>query len=399
MENQPKTPMRTFFRVVIVGAIILVLVFLSIGIVKIVPKVVSSLASATVSITSLFDGNATSTKANTSGGFVVVGNNATSTSSTHTATTTSNGSTQNTNQNTNTSTSNTSVTTSTNNSHSGGSSYNNGYTTNYTNGTPDVAVMILSKGVINPSNGAYVDTNNFTTSDTVVIKFKIENRGTAPTGTFNISVTMPASNSADQLRQITNVGSIPAGAAIEAQAVFTNPQIGNNLPVTITVDPSGLTRDSNRTNNVASIGLNVVQGSNYNGYNTGNNTTYGQPDFTVQILQVGTLDAYNRFIPSTNIPANGRVAVQFRVINRGNNANVSNVWGFRAELTDYPNANKIYNSDIQAGLVGGQIATFTLGFDNLRYGSNSITIYADSQNNVYENNENNNVGSVSFNVY
>ena len=381
MESNNKTsktsPTRTFFRVLIIGAIILILVFLSIGIVRIVPKVVSSLASATVSITSLFGGSATSTPATTTnGGFVIVNS---ATSSVATSTPASNVKKP--------------TTTTTNNNYYPTTTYVN-------NGAPDLNVVILSKGVISSSNGRYLETNNFTTSDTVIVKFRIQNIGAGPSGTFNLSVAMPAANAADQLRQITNIDSIPAGASIEAQAVFTNPTLGTNLPVTITVDPSSLTKDSNRSNNSASVGLNVVQGTNYTGNNySGNNLYNGQPDFIVQIMQVGTLNAYNQFTPTTSIPSNGRVAVQFKVINQGNNANISNPWYFRAEMTDYPNVNKIYNSDVQSGLVGGQVITYTLGFDNLRYGTNSITIYADSQNNVYENTENNNIGTVSFNVY
>lgn len=380
-QTPTPSPKRTFFRVLIIGAIILILVFLSIGIVRIVPKVVSSLASATVSITSLFSGSASTTPAtSTNSGFVIVNNNNSSTTPTTTSTTTKTNATTYTNTNTNTNT--------------------NYYPTTYTtNGVPDLAVTIVSRGVINPANGNYVETNNFTTSDTVVIKFRIGNVGTAPSGAFNLSVSMPASNASDQLRQITNASSIPAGGIIEAQAVFTNPKVGTGLPVAITVDPSNLTRDTNRANNIATVGLNVTQGSTYVGYNTGNNIPNGQPDFIVQIMQVGTLNSYNQFVPTTSIPANGRVAVQFRIINQGNNANITNPWFFRAEMTDAPNPNKIYNSEVQAGLVGGQVVTYTLGFDNLRYGTNSITIYIDSQNGIYESNENNNIGSVSFNVY
>lgn len=374
MQPNTSSPMRTFLRVLVVGGIIILLVFLSIGIVKIVPKVVSSLASATVSITSIFDGNGTTTPNQNTGGFEISNNNVPPAATTTTSTV-------------KTGTSNTVVKNPTT------------YTNNYSNGTPDLAVNIISRGVINSANGAYVETLNFTSSDTVVVKFKVENRGTAPTGNFNLSVAMPAGSSADRLRQITNVGSIPAGAAIEAQAVFTNPQVGTNLPITISADPSGLTRDSNRGNNVSSIGINVIQGSNYPTYNNGNNTVYGQPDFVVQILQVGILDQFNRFVSTTNIPSNSRVAVQFKVINQGNNSSMTNGWFFRAEMTDYPNINKVYNSDIQAGLIGGQSVTYTLGFDNLRFGSNSITVYADSQNNIYETNENNNLGTINFNVY
>ena len=380
MEPNKSTPMRTFLRVAVVGGIIALLVILSIGIVKIVPRVVSSLASATVSITSLFNSDATSTAPTQTGGFVVVDKN-TPPANTSTSSISTSGSKP--------STSNT------------GTSYQNNNTqnnTSYVNGNPDLAINIVSKGVINPSNGSYIETNNITSSDTVVVKFKIENRGSAPSGNFNITVVMPAGSVADRLRQLTNVGSIPVGAAVEAQVVFTNPQIGTNLPVTITADPSSLTRDSNRTNNSQSVNLNVTQG---NGpiVTGGNNTTYGQPDIAVQISQVGILDQFNRFVPTTNIPANGRVAVQFKIINQGTNTNMTNGWFFRSEMTDYPNANKLYQSDFQAGLVGGQSVTYTLGFDNLRVGNNSITIHTDSQNNINETNENNNIGTINFNVY
>lgn len=380
MEPNKTTPMRTFLRVAVVGGIIALLVILSIGIVKIVPRVVTSLASATVSITSLFNNDATSTAPTQTGGFVVVDKNTppanTSTSSISTSSPKP-------------STSNTGV------SYRNNSNQSN---TSYVNGNPDLAINIVSKGVINPSNGSYIETNNITSSDTVVVKFRIENRGNGSSGNFNITVVMPAGSPSDRLRQLTNVGSIPAGAAIEAQVVFTNPQVGTNLPVTITADPSSLTRDNNRANNSQSVNLNVTQG---NGpiVTGGNNTTYGQPDIVVQIAQVGILDQFNRFIPTTNIPANGRVAVQFKIINQGTNANMTNGWFFRSEMTDYPNANKLYQSDFQAGLVGGQSVTYTLGFDNLRVGSNSITIYTDSQNNINETNENNNIGTINFNVY
>lgn len=370
-ETTTPSPQRTFFRVLIIGAIILILVFLSIGIVRIVPKVVSTLASATVSITSLFGGDSATTPATTTdSGFVIIDNKKPATTTSPATTPTKKPST----------------------------TYYPAPKTNA--GTPDLAVTIVSSGIINSANGNYVETTSLTTSDTVVIKFRIQNVGTGPSGSFNLAVNMPASNVSDQLRQITNASSIPAGASIEAQAVFTNPRIGTSLPVSISIDPSNLTRDTNRGNNIAAVQLNVVQGANYNGYgNSGSNIVNGQPDFIVQVTQVGTLDAYNQFVPTTSVPVNGRVAVQLRVVNQGNNANITNPWFFRAEMTDYPNANKIYNSDVQAGLVGGQVVTYTLGFDNLRYGSNSITIYIDSQNGIYESNENNNIGTVSFNVY
>jgi hypothetical protein len=444
--------MKTLLRVIVIGAILLILVFLSIGIVKIVPKALSSLASATVSIGSIFDGgeNATSTNNGANGtsngtvipngnGFIVVS------SSTQNGTGTTTGNSPWTAGGTNGK-----ATTSlldlitpkfgtypTNNyvptpagqptnkeileaekkalaEKNGGAYTNTGSTgnTQYASNAsracvageqPDLAVSILSRGIINKSTGQYIETNNFTTSDTVSIKFKVENRGLCNTGSWSFKAEMPSSNTTDQLRTVSNAGSIPAGRAVTGQANFDSPRAGSSNVVFTVVDTSG--RDSNTSNNVVTSALQVANtGTSGNGGVT--TVGDGRADLSVRILQTGILSSNNQFIPAStvngtngafggNFRTGDRVAVQFEITNQGRSA--SGMWNFRAELTDFP-VKSYENPQYEASIPAGGRAVYTIAFDNIRIGSNTITIFLDHLNQVNEFNEGNNIGSVGFNV-
>mgnify|MGYP003450144400 CR=1 FL=1 len=448
--------MKTLLRVIVIGAILLILVFLSIGIVKIVPKALSSLASATVSIGSIFDGgeNATSTNNGTNGtvipngnGFIVVS------SSTQNGTGTTTGNSPWTAGGTNGK-----ATTSlldlitpkfgtypTNNyvptpagqptnkeileaekkaiSEKNGGAYTNTSSTGNTQYAsnasracvageqPDLAVSILSRGIISKTTGQYIETNNFTTSDTVSIKFKVENRGLCNTGSWNFKAEMPSNNATDQLRTVSNAGVIPAGRAVTGQANFDSPRAGSSNVVFTVIDNSG--RDGNTSNNTATSALVVTNnGTSGNGNNGGNGgvitTGDGRADLSVRILQTGILSYNNQFVPAStvngttgafggNFRTNDRVAVQFEITNQGRSA--SGMWNFRAELTGNGYPAKSYNNpQYEASIPAGGRAVYTIAFDNIQIGSNTITIFLDSQNQVNEFNEGNNIGSVGFNV-
>jgi hypothetical protein len=229
----------------------------------------------------------------------------------------------------------------------------------------------------------------------VSIKFKIENRGTCPTGTWSLVTALPSQNSTDKTRSVTNIASLPAGSAVTGQANFDNPMPGNAVATFTVTDTSG--RDSNSGNNTASANLAVV-----NTGTIGTNPTVpvignGQPDLMVQVVQTGILTYNNQFVTTgTNTFRTGdRVAVKFNVINQGQTT--TGPWNFRAELSDYPT--RVYqNPQYEAGIPAGGKATYTIAFDNIKPGSNTITIFVDSLNQVNEFNESNNVGAVSFNV-
>jgi hypothetical protein len=434
--------MKTFLRILIIAAILLILVFLSIGIVRVVPKALSSLASATVSIGSVFGGNnASSTNStnnangagtssvqmngqNGNGGFVMTSTSTTSTqngvSTTHSTSTSSSTSTSNSNGGlgsyqynnyvpnpsgtSNTGVSNTSNTNSGTYSYTGSSASNQA--TCAANGSPNIAVSILSHGIIT-ANGQYVETNTFSTGDTVSVKFKVENRGTCPTGAWSLHVVMPAQNSADQTRDLNGSGPLAAGAAITGQANFTSPRSGNST-VTITVtDASG--KDSTTADNTASVSL-AVTGS---AVGTGTNYTYpvntyqgiqgnfpvsgdGRPDLTVKIISVGTLDYNNNFTPVTNqnFPTGSRIAVRFQVVNQGLNA--TGPWTFRADVNDMYQPRSYQDPQTENSLPAGGSSTYTVSFDNLGAGQHTMTLYADSMNQVNEFNEGNNSLGVNF---
>lgn len=449
--------MKTLLRVIVIGAILLILVFLSIGIVKIVPKALSSLASATVSIGSIFDGgeNATSTNSTNTdsnsgtvvpngNGFIVVS------SSTQSGTGTSTGDSPWTAGGTNGK-----ATTSlldlitpkfgtypTNNyvptpagqptnkeileaekkaiAEKNGGAYTN---TNSTGNTqyasracvageqPDLAVSILSRGIISKTTGQYIETNNFTTSDTVSIKFKVENRGLCNTGSWNFKAEMPSNNATDQLRTVSNAGAIPAGRAVTGQANFDSPRSGSSNVVFTVTDNNG--RDGNTSNNIATSALVVTNNGTGGNGNTGGNGGVtqngdGRADLSVRILQTGILSYNNQFVPAStvngttgafggNFRTSDRVAVQFEITNQGRSA--SGMWNFRAELTGNGFPSKNYNNpQYESSIPAGGRAVYTIAFDNMQIGSNTITIFLDHLNQVNEFNEGNNIGSVGFNV-
>ncbi len=421
--------MKTFLRILIIGAILLILVFLSIGIVRVVPKALSSLASATVSLGSFFNGSDNSAKTNTGANTNSTTNSANTTStndagfivSTSTSANASGSNATTTSYSdllknkfgsygpnsfipksgTNMSTYNTYGSASGANPSTSGSAGATISSACVNTGTSDIAVSIISKGIINRTTGQFIETNTFSTNDTVSIKFKVENRGACATGVWNLRVQMPSTNSADQVRDFTNNQSIPGGLAVTGQANFDSPSTINPVFSVTVADNSG--KDASSANNTASVALAVVNGTNTGGNNgTGSNgvivTGDGRADLAVRIVQIGTLGYNNVFIPQSNTSVfrpTDRVAVKFEVINQGKSA--TGPWTFRAELTDAPNANKQYqNPQSEASIVSGGKATFTIGFDNIRTGNNSITIFTDSMNQVNEFDENNNVGVASF---
>lgn len=435
--------MKTFLRVLIIGAILVILVFLSIGIVRVVPKALSSLASATVSLGSIFGGSnsdanqvntganngantntGSNTNGNTNGNDTVVTGNgfiiSSSTSSTGASSGASTGVSTSTsltdiitakfgsygqnnyvpNPGTNTSNYNYSTgaySTSKSNSNTSSSVSASTASACANSGYSDLAVEIISKGIIDRNTGQFIATNSFSTSDIVSIKFKVENRGVCPTGTWNIRVQMPSSNSADQLKELKGNASIPAGAALVGQANFDSP-VTNNPIFSVTVsDNNG--RDANTSNNISSATLNVVNTGGNSGGSTGIVVIGdGRADLVVRILQTGILSYNNTFIPQSNTSVfrtGDRLAVRFEIINQGKSS--TGPWTFKADLSGASNQ-QYQNSQYEASIPSGGKATYTMGFNGATAGNNYLTIYADNTNQVNEFDEGNNNANANFYV-
>jgi hypothetical protein len=422
--KEERKPMRTAIKLVVVAIILVLLVFLSIGIVRIVPKALNSLASASLSIGGVFSGdkasstntaaNANNSASGTSGSNTGVNSNGSGGFSIRDLTNPHSSSTPNwipapagtntsgTVASSNSNSSSNSYSNSSSNSNTSTGSYSGSYgmTTNdngqasnpnyRTIGPSDIAVTILSKGVISKSTGQFVPTNNFTTDDMVVVKFKMENRGLYATGPWTARVDMPSNDAADKVRMLGPVGSLYAGGAVTGEARFNHPLAGNQV-FTMTVDSTNTTQDVDRNDNIATAPI-YTTGNNIGGnggtYNPG---TAG--DLQLTILQTGTVNAYGQFVPNNSPRIGEKVAVRFQVTNVGGTAIPA--WAWRADLSG-----STYNTYTasEAGLAPGASARIIVGFDTFNYGVSTLTITADSNNMIFEPNEANNTSAVTLNV-
>lgn len=450
MENT-KSVLKTSTKIIVIAIIILILIFLSFLMVSIVPKILSSVANTTVSITSAFF-PAEDKKGTTSG----ITLNGSTTSATGTTTPTDGTSTKvdflsnffgpRKTDNSNDQSVNFSVATSTkqgnvNESNKVSNVPNKNYVAH--SGTPDLSVQIISVG--SNVNGIFVAKNNFTTTDTVIVNFQVTNWGTSPSGVWNIRVDSPSSNTNDQVKTII-AKSLPAGTAVTGQVVFNTPAIGTNQKITISVDPNGLILESNESNNQVSATVNItpiysnysntcVNGyingvytncSNYsyntcvNGYMNGvytncNNYNSNLPNLSINFISLGKIDVYNQFTQTSYLRTSDKAAIKFSVTN--NSPTYTSSWSWKANLVgpnpyytgnyynSYNTNGYTYNNDgsrtyispiIESGLAPGETRTYTAAFDGLTYGSNYMTIIVDSANNITESNEGDNSISQSF---
>jgi hypothetical protein len=263
-------------------------------------------------------------------------------------------------------------------------------------GPSDIAVEITSKGIIDRTTGQYIPTNSFTTSDMVVVKFKIENRGQYATGVWAARVEMPSQNSVDQVRTLGPINSLPAGSAITGEARFDRPTAGTPS-VVITVDTSNATQDTNRSNNTISVPISV------SGYNSGTNTNPGSgsslSDLQVRIISTGIVNDYGQYSANISPRFGQKAAVQFEVTNIGGVPTGS--WTWRADISGA--SNNTYNSPAELSLAPGASTRLIVGFpigtynQYPYYGNSTLsyTLLVDSANTIYELSEANNTAYTS----
>jgi len=261
--------MKNLLRALIIAAILLILVFLSIGIVKIIPKTLSSLASATVSVGSIFSGShATSTAAVSStasttgpGGFIIVSRNPDgSTNANGTGATSTRSLEQILHDNHGQPATSRSRTT----YQARPGTYTAPRTTRVcTASGSDLAIGLISVGTVNPANGNFVTTSYFGANSSVIVRFKVENLGSCATGVWSMHVLMPSNDPADVTRDISSVNALPGGSSVTGEAVFDTPTPGNTNVVISVSDLSG--RDRNGADNTLSVPITVSSGP-YVGY-------------------------------------------------------------------------------------------------------------------------------------
>ncbi len=376
METNKSSGARTLVRAIIIAGILIILLVMSYAVIKIVPKAFSTLASANISLGTLFSpkGAATSTNAIATS-TTSVKNNGISGPGGFTVISTS-----------------TQATTTTKNT----SSYNNQSSNTYVNhpvvqnGLPDLAIAITSKGIQDPTTGKFIETNNVQPNDRVIINFIVTNQGSRASGSWTLRAQLPAYDAADRLKTINGV-SIPAGQAISGQVYFDRVQIAGNNNVILTIDPNGSISESDKSNNVAQVVITSTGTNTGTTYTTGTITNGSLSDLSVNIIATGILDSSNNFVQTT--PRSGqRPAVRFQVVNNGGSD--TGTWYFNAFMSGQTS----YTSDPQPTLGAGQKFIYTIGFNSVNYGTNAITINVDPTNIVRESNEGNNTASASVYV-
>lgn len=124
-------------------------------------------------------------------------------------------------------------------------------------------------------------------------------------------------------------------------------------------------------------------------------TPSGPADLVIRVLEVGVLDPHTRlFSPRHTITSSDIAAVRFEVRNAGGSR--TGTWYFTAELPTKP-AHQ-YTSPRQQGLGPGDRIEYTLSFDQLRRGSQTLTVTADAGNEVPERSDANNTLYHTFHV-
>ncbi|MEN9604419.1 MAG: hypothetical protein RJB39_104 [Candidatus Parcubacteria bacterium] len=448
--------LRNILRFGLIAILIGLLVFLSIKIFKLIPKAINNLASATVSLGELNDDKPatttvvvqqpTPTTADGLNGVVIqptpvnpVPVNPTPTTTTATPTPTQiNQPTQPTYPTYQTNPTPTQTTTK-----YVYPTYTRYYYPAPVATTKNLKLVLTSIGIIN-SNGQYVVTNSFNSSDTVSVRFKILNEEGGATGPWTMRVVMPAAEYNDRTKILNNLSTIPGQSSYTAEARFTGIDMSQGNPtVYIYADPENQINESNENDNVLTVRLPNVQvyqpiyqypinnnnscywqngyyycaNNGYNNYNNGynnsnqcysasygyytcntdngwNNGQSGTPNLMISTIETGRM-INGSFYQTTTIPYGERVAVRALVRNTGGYFN--NSWSVRLAMnnqgTGYRELNSAYQSPLQ---LGGETYVY-FEVDNLIRGNQTMTMTADAGNNVSEVDENDN--SKTINVY
>lgn len=125
-------------------------------------------------------------------------------------------------------------------------------------GLPDLTVVMTATGYMTTTS-----TDSFVASSTVpknmrpAVRFSVLNVGTNVTGLWRFSASLPTRSTF--VYQSGPQQSLAPGGAVDFTLGFDSPQIGNNLPVSVTVNPDATFAESNTKNNSASISLTIAE--------------------------------------------------------------------------------------------------------------------------------------------
>lgn len=419
--------LRLIIRFIIIAIAIGLLVFLSISLFRLIPAGINQLASATVSLgqgTSLKTSVATTTETNTQkdatpapitedglngiydskGDIVILEGSQTKDSTSKTSTTSEKVPYYPTTRSNNT------------RSYTTYRTYTNYIPTPIRTGGKNLKVTFSSIGII--QNGNFVSTNTFNTSNTVSMRFMVLNEEDTETGPWAMRVEMPAALGADKVKVLTNLASIPGESSYTGEVRFDGIDLSQGSPVIrIYLDIYNQVAETNENDNTLALELrNVTNNTTYinnnsynncfngvyyyncnnydSGWNTGNSGT--TPNLYITSLEIGKY-INGTFYAQTTFNYGERVVVRARVRNNGGYFN--NSWLTRLNIYDANNFSRDISTGTESPLSSNTESTITYEVDNLTRGSNRLTFYLDTSNNVYESNENDNNSQITIQVY
>ena len=254
------------------------------------------------------------------------------------------------------------------------STKNTSTTTNATVGTSDLSIRLIDEGILDPASGQFISTKNFHAGNTVVIKFEIQNVGTKSTGPWSFTTSEPMVNSTDSYRSSGNLQPLLPGYSTGVVTLALSGINPNGGTVTIKTQPQDKT-----------LSVNIPSGNyNYNSNNNYSSGTYsGNSDLGVKIISI---------TPSYSVRAGGTIQAIVQVTNTGSNA--TGLYTITASLN---NINQTF-TNLQSIAPNGS-TTLTLTFNGVSaQGTGYVTVSGQTQSG-YDNNSSNNTSSTAVYVY
>lgn len=241
-------------------------------------------------------------------------------------------------------------------------------------GKPDLAVRVLQVGILNRNNNSIISQTQFSTNDTVGIKFEVRNDGDANSGSWNFTATLP-SISTPNYSAPTQI-SLRPGESIQFTLGFSGIVNQSSNLLTVRIDPSNIVSESNENNNILTSTItNTGYNNNYN-YNNSNNGCYVNGFFTYNCDNnynyYGNLSVSCYARPSN--PETGE-SVRWYANVYGGSGDYDYDWsGTNSLNSSTKNPSKTYSTE------GTKYATVTVKDDNGYSVTQTCSIYVDDDN-------------------
>ncbi len=274
-------------------------------------------------------------------------------------------------------------------------------------GKADLAIYLMSTGILDKSTGQFIATKVISSTDRPAVKFKVINEGGSPSGVWDFSTILPTTD--HKIFTSPAEISLKTGELIEFTLGFDNPALTGQNSVLISVDEGNQVSESRKDNNILQVSMgggtmsatpvnytntysnnynytNTINTVNNGGYTTNSSTGV---DLAVRVLATGTIDRYSgQFNPSPSVIVVGqKVGVQLEVTNIGTTP--SGQWVYNAS---FPSTSP-YHSPAQYSLNPGQRVVILVSYDASSGGQNVVTVNVIPSSSTFESRTDNNVAN------